>query len=50
MRGTCGMGECYLPGNVAKYSGECRQTFEGMSPIFGVNEENYWEELHLESS
>ena len=21
-----------IPGNVAKYSGECRQTFRGMSP------------------
>ena len=35
-RGTeCGergeWGECYIPGNVAKYSGECHQTFRGMS-------------------
>ena len=38
-----------IPGNVAKHSGKCRQTFRGMSPMFGVNEENYWAELHLES-
>ena len=25
-------GECYIPGNVAKYSGEYPQTFRGMSP------------------
>ena len=36
-RGTeCGVrrewGECYIPGNVAKHSGECPQTFRGMSP------------------
>ena len=24
-------GECYIPGNVAKHSGECPQTFRGMS-------------------
>ena len=32
MRGTWEMGECYIPGNVAKHSGECPQTFQGMSP------------------
>ena len=36
-RGTeCGehgeWGECYIPGNVAKHSGECPQTFWVMSP------------------
>ena len=36
-RGTeCGerreWGECYIPGNVTKHSGECSQTFRGMSP------------------
>ena len=31
MRGTRGMGECHIPGNVAKYSGECCQTFRGIS-------------------
>ena len=31
MRGTRGIGECYIPGNVTKHSGECRQTFWGMS-------------------
>ena len=31
MRGTLGMGGCYIPGNVAKHSGECPQTFRGMS-------------------
>ena len=25
-------GECYIPGNVAKHSGKCPQTFRGMSP------------------
>ena len=35
-RGTeCGergeWGECYIPGNAAKYSGECTQTFRGIS-------------------
>ena len=35
--------------NVAKHSGECPQTFGGMSPMFGVNEENYLAESHLES-
>ena len=25
-------GECYIPGNVAKHSGECPQTFRGMWP------------------
>ena len=24
-------GECYIPGNVAKHSGECRQSFRGIS-------------------
>ena len=36
-------------GNVAKHSGECPQTFRGMSLMFGVNEENYLAESHLES-
>ena len=47
--GERGMGECYIPGNVAKHSGECRRTFHGMSPMFGVKEENYWAESHLQS-
>ena len=29
-RGECG--ECYIPGNLAKHSGECPQTFWEMSP------------------
>ena len=31
------------------YSGKCRQTFRGILPIFGVNEENYWAESDLAS-
>ena len=31
MQGTRVMGECYIPGSVAKHSGECPQTFQGMS-------------------
>ena len=31
MRGTRGMGECYIPGNVTKHSGGCCQAFWGMS-------------------
>ena len=31
MPGTRGMGECYIPENVTKHSGECRQIFRGMS-------------------
>ena len=31
MRGTRGMGGSYIPGNVAKHWGQCRQTFQGMS-------------------
>ena len=30
MWGTRGMRECYILGNVAKHSGECPQTFQGM--------------------
>ena len=30
MRGTRGTPN--IPGNVARHSGECRQTFQGMSP------------------
>ena len=30
MRGTQGMGECYIPENVAKHLGECPKTFRGM--------------------
>ena len=30
MRGT--RGTLNIPGNVARHSGECRQTFQGMSP------------------
>ena len=37
------------PGNLLKHFGECPQTFQGMLPIFGVSEENYWPELHLQS-
>ena len=47
-------GECYIPGmflnipgNVAKYSGECHQTFRAILPIFGVKEDNYLAESHL---
>ena len=36
-------------GNVATHSGECPQTFRGILRIFGVNEENWWAESHLES-
>ena len=41
-RGTeCGergeWGECYIPGNVAKNSGECPQTFRRMSPNISGN-------------
>ena len=32
MRGTRGIGECYIPGNVAKHFGECPKIFRGMSP------------------
>ena len=32
MRGTRGMGECYIPGNVTKHSGESPHIFWGMSP------------------
>ena len=32
MRETRGIGECYIPGNVTKHSGECPQTFWGISP------------------
>ena len=31
MQGTRVMGECYISGSVAKHSGECPQTFRGMS-------------------
>ena len=37
------------PGNVTKHSGKCYQTFRGMLPIFGVKEDNYLAESHLES-
>ena len=37
------------PGNVTKHSRECYQTFRGMLPIFGVKEDNYLAESHLES-
>ena len=30
-----------ISGNVAKHSGECPQTFRGVSLMFGVNEKNY---------
>ena len=36
-------------GNVSKNSGECCQKFRGILPMFGVNEENYWAESHLEA-
>ena len=38
------------PGNVAKYSEECHQTFQRMLPFFGVKEDNYSAEPHLEFS
>ena len=38
-----------IPGNVAKHSRECCHTYWGISPMFGVNEENYWAESQLES-
>ena len=42
IRGTRGMGEML-------YSGECCRTLRGMSPMFGLNEGNYWADSHLES-
>ena len=56
MRGTRAMGEMLgmspnIPGNVAKHSGECRQTFQGMSSniqgnvLFTLMVEN-WSKLH----
>ena len=30
-------GQCYISGNVAKYSGESRKTFRGISPNILVN-------------
>ena len=49
--GTRGMGGMSpnIPGNVAKHSGECHQTFQGILPIFCVKEDNYWAGSHLES-
>ena len=44
MRGTWGMGECYIPGNVAKHSGECPQTFREMSPNIPGNAVKHSEE------
>ena len=32
MRGTRGIGECYIQGNIPKQSGECPQTFRGILP------------------
>ena len=46
IRGTWGMGECYIPGNVAKHSGECGQTFRGMSPNILGNVAKYSVECH----
>ena len=46
IRGTRGMGECYIPGNVAKHSGECGQTFRGMSPNILGNVAKYSVECH----
>ena len=48
-RGTRGIWGMFLniPGNVAKYSGECHQTFRAILPIFGVKEDNYLAESHL---
>ena len=45
-RGTeCGergeWGECYIPGNVPKHPGECRQTFRGMSSNIPGNVAKY---------
>ena len=31
MRGTLGMGQCYIPGNIAKHSRECHKMVPGMS-------------------
>ena len=56
MRGTRAMGEMLgmspnIPGNVAKHSGECRQTFQGMpsnipgNVLFTLMVEN-WSKLH----
>ena len=50
-RGTeCGergeWGECYIPGNVAKYSGECHKTFRGMSPNIPGNVGKHSGECH----
>ena len=35
-------GECYIPGNVLKHSGECRQIFWGMSSNIPGNIANFW--------
>ena len=39
----------HILANFDKNSGKYPQTFRGMLPMFGVNEENYWVESHLES-
>ena len=44
MWGTWGMGECYIPGKVAKHSGECPQTFRKMSPNIPGNAIKHSEE------
>ena len=44
MRWTQGIGGCYVPGNVAKQSGECRQTFQGMSLTIARNFVKYFGE------
>ena len=41
MRGTRWIGKCYIPGNVAKHTVECRQTFRGMSPNIPGNVAKY---------
>ena len=38
-----------IPGNVLKHSEKFCQTFWGILRIFGVKEDNYWAEPHLES-
>ena len=39
----------HILANFDKNSGKYPQTFRGMLQMFGVNEENYWVESHLES-
>ena len=44
--GNAGNGEYYIPGNVAKHSGECPQTFRAMSPSIPENVLKHSGECH----